>query len=331
MEHVKRGREWAFRFVRQQDAERSKPYTSCRIVVAEMQLILAGLEFDDDTWFVETVRKATGVAEVTADGQSQGTSAADLIYGLGKVLPWVEVDFVNIPWSVLFDTLRNHEASYSIAIAYATPRGAWILPPELRRSSPTFRGKHQFLLRDARVHEGRKQVRWVNCLDPRGTTGQWLDLDDVRGYAVKSKAGTAGVAYVTVVGRSAGMRDAILLEQVYAVPATVKVPKGSEVFVFDPTRNTLIREKTTQQASTAKGDCTVRARKIPAGSPSGVFVRITSGGLSGKYVRLSAVNVDPGDPSECGPLIEAATAPLKAEIAERDRYIEAVRAIPVPD
>lgn len=330
---IQRGREGKRRFVRQQDAERAKPYTSCRIVVGEMQCIFAGLEFPDDTWFVETVRKATGVPEVTPAGKTQGTSAADFILGMSKVLPWVRVDFRAIPWDDLHAALSAGEYTAGVAVEYYDGlRKTWILPASLRRSSPSFRGRHQILLNGGRVHRGRKQLRWVNCLDPRGSQGKWLDLSIIKEYFVRSGSATVRVVYATTIGRSAGMKDAIMLDRVYPAPAAVSIPKGTALFRFDAASNELVKDKPAASAISASGDCTVKARKLPAGAPTGTFVRLTSPAAhAGKYARTSQVSIVPAPPGECAAVVEAAVAPLQADIRERDAYIQAVRAIPVPD
>ena len=128
------------------------------------------------------------------------------------------------------------------------------------------------------------------------------------------------------------MRDAILTDRVFPVPATVAIPKGADVFEFDRTKNDLRRVRVTTKAYTAKADCTELVRKIPAGAPSGPMVRLISPeSMAGLRVRATQVTVTEAPGGDCAAQIAAAVAPLKEDIAERDAYIKAVRAIPVPD
>lgn len=327
---VERGVEGRRRYIRQQDVE-DRPYTNCRVVVAACQLSFAGLRIPNVRAFVKAVRKATNVPEIGQDGESQGTSAADLIYGLGKVVPWVEPQFAKVPWNDIWTGIKRGEFTVSFSITYQA-KGKWVLPPALRKSSPTFTGKHQIWLPGAREKDGNREILWVNVLDRVSEQGQWLDWGTVQEYIVKSGAGDARGGYCTLIERTAGMRDAIITDRVFPVPATVAIPKGADVFEFDETRNDLKRVKVTTKASTAKADCTERVRKIPAGAPSGPMVRLISPeSMAGKRVRATQVTVTEAPGGDCAAQVAAATAPLKADLAERDAYIAAVRAIPVPD
>lgn len=331
MANISRGTEGRRRYIRQQAVE-SPPYTNCRVVVAAMQLTFAGLSISDVRKFVSAVRHATGVPEVSDSGRSQGTSAADLILGLSKVVPWVDVEFRAMGWDDLFDSLRAGDLTASVSVGYADAKGRWILPARLRASSPSFKGRHQFWLADARVHGGARQVLWVNCLDRVAAMGQWLSLDSVREYAVRSGSGTSSVAYVTTIGRSDGMKDSLITDRVFPVPATVEIPAGADVFEYDPTRNDLVRAKKTTKKVIAKADCTERARKVPPGPPSGPMVRLVSpASMAGQRVRATQVVIKEAPASDCAAQVEAAVAPLRQDVAERDAYIAAVRAIPVPD
>lgn len=315
---VKPGTPGRYRFIRQQDTEKSKPYTSCRIVALMMQLVYAGLEFTDDRKFLETFRKATGVAEVAANGKTQGTTAADVLHAASLMIPWVPIEFG--PWreDVFLDSLRSSMTA-SVAVSYGA------LPASMRTYSPNFRGKHQIMLKRSRYHNKREQVLWVDCLGPKGHGGKWVDWSSARKWLKDSGTIPAsGRVYATTIDKGAALSTFMRVVGVFGPPAAVRVPKGTETFTEDTSRGRLVKGKPTTSTHTSHTEAVVRVTNYPSTSPSGPFVKLVDGPYKGVYVRQTAVTITPPPaPGDCTPSIDAATQPLKEEIASQDRAIEA--------
>lgn len=324
---VEPGSAGRYRFIRQQDTERARPYTSCRIAALMMQLLDAGIEFPDDTRFLEGFRKATGVAEVTASGESQGTTAADVLYAAEALLPWITISFG--PWEPvdLLEWIRDGHGTASVVAKYSSQ------PARLRVYSPRFTGTHQFVIRKARIRGGTWEVLWVDCLGPKGHNGTWVKWSTVRkaifdGGAISK---VTNRVFATTIEKGAGLSTFMRFDRGYEPPATVTIPKGTEVFEESPRHGKLVRIKNTSQASVAKTRSVVKVSNYPASAPSGPMVLIEGGGLDGKYVRKSAVAITEAPvPGDCQAAVDAAVMPLNKEIKEQEAAIAAALELLTP-
>jgi len=86
----------------------------------------------------------------------------------------------------------------------------------------------------------------------------------------------------------------------------------------------LTQSMTFEAASPAEADSEFTINPAPAGWPGGPYLRVITGGMAGFLVAFS--EVDPGSaPPSVALLIDAATAPLKAEIARLTQQLAEVR------
>lgn len=306
----KTGKPGAIVFYRQQDTEKAKPYTSCRIVALMMQLEFAGITFPDPTRFLETFRKGTGVAEVGSDGKTQGTSAGDIVDTAGVMMPWVPVVFGGWSEEALWEALRRGDLTITVAVSYP------VLPASLRKFSPSFKGRHAIVLNGARESKGVRQYRWVDCLGPKGWAGKWVTKGTVVNALKASGTMVSGLIYGTTIAEGAGVSTFVRPSRIG--PFVVRVPKGIDAWVEGPATGTLVRAKPVTKAQTCEVMVALQVTNYPQRAPSGGMIVIPTGSDGGKYVRQSAVTLTtkPGDP-DCDARIAQATAPLQAELDDR--------------
>lgn len=283
----------------------SPPRTQCRLVVATMQLLYAGLAIPDKRRFIAVLRKATGVPELTPAGASQGTTAADLMRGMAAIVPWVYVEARTMDDTELLRGL----ASGAFTAGVAVPRYNG-LPGKLSRWSPSFSGGHAIALLSARDIDGDPMVLWVDPLGRRPYTGEWVRLALVKPHL--SRGIPSGRIFATTIAKEAGLGTQITVERAFTQPAAVTVPKGTTIWGVVPESLDVRRTGVApaKQASTTLGISRIRTR--PARPPQGRFVLLATGDLTGRYVAVDDVHLTeaaPGDPTD----IEAIRAAAFAE------------------
>lgn len=297
--------------VRQHRVERP-PYTNCGIVDLVRLLIWGGVVVPDRSRLVAVLRKATGVPEVDpATGRSQGTTTAERLAALAKVMPWVMIRGGFVTDEVLLEGLAAGTLGVSVSVPTYNS-----LPGNLARWAPSFDRGHQVGLADARKSKGAWWVLWVDGLGSGAYRGEWVRWASVRPHL--SQAG--GVIFATVLERGAAMSTAVLPVRTYSPPATVSIPKGTDTFAFDLEALALVPGKKTGGKIQAQGTDLVRVIQAPRatvpGRPHGRMVRISSGALAGAYVRAEDVTVteNPAPAQDCAAQIEAVAGPLRDEV-----------------
>ena len=94
--------------------------------------------------------------------------------------------------------------------------------------------------------------------------------------------GDGGHVIATSIERGAALSTAIIPQRLFAPPAAVSVPKGTQVFTFDAaTLNLHTPGAATSGPITTTTDGVLGIAQAPARPPSGPFVRLADG----RYVR----------------------------------------------
>jgi hypothetical protein len=315
-----------------QRAVEEYPLTNCRLVDATRQLVFGGVAVPDRRRLIRVWREATGVPEVAGDGSTQGTTAADLLRGASAILPWVP--FAYGPWDddALLSAIERGFLTFTAGVSYPA------LPKDLRRFSPSFRGKHAAGVAKARQLPTGWDVWWVDGLRTDGAEGEWVRWSTIKraldAAGMVTRSGTWGLT----LERGAAMSTSVISESVYSPPATVTIPKGTTTWSQSKRTLRLAAEKPTQAAQTVSTTTVVAVLSKPdiPGVPDTKMVRIESGPRAGQFVKLRDVKLVPAPaPGDCQPLIDAAvqaaTAPLVERLAEWETARTAHDLVAFPD
>jgi hypothetical protein len=306
------------RVIVRQRREELPPYTNCRLMVGVQGLIFGGLRVPDRARLVAVLRRATGVPEIGPDGP-QGTTAADWLRAVGIVLPWITTITAQLESD---DTILGGLARGEHHVAVAVPRYNG-LPGRLARWSPRFGGGHMIGLLDARDIVDRPMVLWSDPLVTGSATAEWVLWSRVRPHLSQAN----GKVFATITPRGASMSTSIVLKRVCTTGTTARLPKGTDLYAYDPQMMSFAPAKPTTMATRALADVVVAVDQQPRGSgrPRGQFVRLADGPMSGRYARVGDVTL--AEPTATDPVdVDAIRAAAFAEgraagVAEtEDRY-----------
>lgn len=265
-----------------QTLHEARPLTSCTGWAIGMLVEFGGLHITDPRAYGKRGRQLTGVAEVDAQGSSQGTTVADWQRSWAQMAPWAIIESGWYPEDVW---LRSIEAGLIIAaVAVHYPD----LPKRQRRWSPGFRGDHRGVVWRARQRSGRWEVQWVDPLVPRESwAGEWIAWSDLR--RAMGEAVDGGMVWSATMQEGNALQSSITLVRALAPGATVAVPKGADTFVLDDATLRLVKAKPAPRVIAAPADSLVRSASLPKRAPTGPMVRVTGGVLEGRYLRATQV------------------------------------------
>jgi hypothetical protein len=299
------------------------PLTNCRVIALMGMLVYGGLSILDRAKLLLAIRKATGVPEVDARGRAQGTTARDVLRAAAAELPWVPVGWALWADGDLLAALGGDQLQCSVSVWYG------LLPTHLRRHSPTFTSGgpgvkdrhdgHEIRLAGAKRVAKGWQVLWIDSLAPADYTGEWVMWSDVR----PAVWGNSSQVIATWIERGAALSTSVIQVAGYAPVATATIPRGTQVFAYDAAAITLAGAGRTTADGTASVDGSFAVRQKPQRPPSGGFYHLVDGPHAGQYVRTSDVKLAVNPPTDCSGQVAAATAPLQAEIDERNTAIAA--------
>lgn len=178
-------------FVSQRNLE-PPPRANCRIIAWMTQCIPGGVRFHTRKKYMNRVRKATGIPVGT------GTKAEHLFRAVSFLHPKLGWDRYIMPdhsltgycrWTDarMMKALASHRVTFSVAVDMTK------MPKHLRRFLPTFVGKHQIPIMDARVRNGVQQVMISEVMgkkeDGKPYRGEWVKWSTIR-TAMGDAAGT---------------------------------------------------------------------------------------------------------------------------------------------
>jgi hypothetical protein len=306
-------------FLSQRVLEAPGPYINCRIVTFMGCLIFGGVNLLDRHAVMTAIRHATG--------RPKGLNAVDILHASAVLFPWIPVTAAATRDTELLHRLERGEINATISVWYG------LLPWRLRRWSPNFTSGgpavtdrhdgHELRLAGARSTPSGMQVLLMDPLGFGSYRGEWVAWSAIRPAAW----GDATRVVATIVQKGSALSTAIVPGVVYAPPVSVTVPKGAQIFTYDPDAlNLRVPPPVLSEPLTTTADAQVTVFQAPARPPTGSFVRLADG----RYVRDTDATITPAPPPvlNCDAAVAAATAPLIAAIAAID---DIARPIAVPE
>ena len=277
----------------------ARPLTSCTGWAIGMLVEFGGLRITDPRAYGKRGRQLTGVAEVDAQGNAQGTTVADWQRSWAQMASWAIIESGWYGEDAWLEAIESGLMIAGVAVHYPD------LPKRQRRWSPGFGGDHRGVVWRARRRNGRWEVQWVDPLVPRESwSGEWIAWSALK--RAMGAAATGGRVWSATMQEGNALQSTITLVRALAPGATVRVPKGADTFVLDDRTLRLVKDKPAPAIAAAPADSLVRSASLPKRPPTGPMVRVTGGQLEGRYLRATQVTIT--EP----PQVPAAEAAIKA-------------------
>lgn len=266
-----------------------RPFLNCRFYAWLDLAFWAGLRWEGGlptaVAITELLRKASGRPEITASGELQGSSAADLDRALSRVFPWMRTRYVMLSDAELLDSLGER---FVAGVAVWLPK----LPPAQQRYSGSSAIGHAVGLMGAR--KPVKTVNYIDPLGPNGYDGDWPRLKDIVPAFMERRYGKT---FCTVLEVGDPMLTTVEVVRAFAgAGATGELPKGSiATFRVKPGANdfTRVKDVTLEKRSTVHVGYVAQVDKLPARGPKGRFYYVTDGPLAGRFIRNGETTLTP--------------------------------------